>query len=220
MLDLQKVMQNQFDNMQTENLYRVNISGDKLWDIYIENMNNFTFRDTNSGYYTCNVCKNFFRRYANVVSINSDLSITTIFGATSEIDNEYSKAFEVLDKHLKSIEIASPFMESFEELKTLPYESCKRSNSYFRLGFLSNTKVYSKEEALKFGKVEPNKLYEFNHFSLSLNKDHVLFGKSIESYVGEIKAVKDVLKRGLEISVDTLETVIDLIEEEILKALK
>lgn len=218
MKHLQNVMQNQFDNMQVGKLFRVNISGETLWDIYLKNMNNFTFRDPNSGYYTCNICKNFFRRYANVVSINSDYSITTIFGATSEIDTEYTKAFEVLDELIKKATIDSVFVESFEELKKLPYESCKKSNTSFRLGFLLTTKIYSKEEADKYGVVQPNKLYEFNHFSLSLRKEHITFDKSVENFNGIAKSNKEVLKRGLdEVETSTLETVIELIEEDIIK---
>lgn len=132
-----------------------------------------------------------------------------------DVDNEYAESLQALATAIKKSVITNIFKETFAELKTLPYESCKKTNTVFKLGVGSNVKRYTKEESEKFGVVKPDELITFDHFHLSLDKDFVDFsGVSVETIMGAYRDAKEVFQRAMEtISVDTLELVKDLIKQ-------
>src|ERR1019366_1992581 len=75
---------------KTGKLFRVNLTGDEIWHLYIDSFSkeeNPIFRDPNSTSKTCNLCKNFVRRYGNIVSIDKNYKITSIFDFAC--DEEY-----------------------------------------------------------------------------------------------------------------------------------
>src|ERR1035437_6063033 len=103
-------------------LFRIAFSGDEIWNIYL---NSFTkeenpiFRDPNSTSKSCNLCKNFIRRYGNIVSIDEEYKITSIFDFIS--NNEYSTALTNIMKVIKKSKISEVFFETFTDLNELPY---------------------------------------------------------------------------------------------------
>jgi hypothetical protein len=218
MKELSKKMQEQFIKMMaTGKLFRVKID-ESLWQLYLssfESKYNGIFRDPNSSDHNCNHCHNFVRRYGNVVAIDSNNKLMSIFDVELEEGTEYYKPMKALSSCIQSSMIENVFFETFNELNSLPYESCSRKNDAFQLGVAKNHKIYSKEEVEKFGHVEEGKTYTFNHFNLSLNKEFVDFSNaSIESIMGHFRDAKNVFKRALdEISLDTLELVRDLINQ-------
>lgn len=214
MKEFRKLIQQQFNKMcKTGKLFRSNITGTQLWEIYLKNTEKSVFRDPNSTSFNCNNCNNFIRRYGNVVSIDENYNIISMFDV--DIDGEYSIAAKELSKALKSSTISEVFFETFEELNKLPYESCKKTNNTFKLGIFENYKQYTKDEVEKYGNVEEGKVYTFNHFGLDLPKEFVdQSGKSIESIMGEFRSSKEVFQRAMEeISLDTLILVKDLINQ-------
>ncbi len=214
MKEFRKLIQQQFNKMcKTGKLFRSSITGAQLWEIYLKNTEKSVFRDPNSTSFNCNNCNNFIRRYGNVVSIDENYNIISIFDI--DIDGEYSIAAKELSKALKSSTISEVFFETFEELNKLPYESCKKTNNTFKLGIFENYKQYTKDEAQKYGNVEEGKVYTFNHFGLDLPKEFVdQSGKSVESIMGEFRDAKNVFQRAMEeISLDTLILVKDLINQ-------
>src|ERR1035437_4124677 len=214
-IGLNKKIQKQFNEMcSSGKLFRVKLTGQEIWDMYIKSFStedNPTFRDPESSTKNCNLCKSFIRRYGNIVSVDKNFNITTMFDVS--IKGEYENTAKILTKAIKSSEIVDVFFETFDELNSLPYESCKKSNTIFRLGTNKNHKRYTKEEAEKFGVVKPNETKSFNHFHLDLSKDFVdITGSSRESIMGDFRSSKDVFKRAMEeISLDTLMLVKDLI---------
>ena len=64
---LNKKIQSQFDTMcQTGKLFRVEMSGQQVWDLYLSSFkkeNDPIFIDPESSVHNCNHCKNFIRRY-------------------------------------------------------------------------------------------------------------------------------------------------------------
>jgi len=66
---LNKKIQSQFDIMcQTGKLFRVEMSGQQIWDLYLSSFkkeNDPIFRDPKSSTHNCNHCKNFIRRYVS-----------------------------------------------------------------------------------------------------------------------------------------------------------
>lgn len=212
-----KAIQFQLDAMQkTGKLFRVELTGQQIWDLYIGSFspeNNPKFRDPASTSKNCNHCKNFIRRYGNIVAVNENFEIISIFDV--EADEEYRNTAEVLSKAIKSSKITEVFFETFAELNKLPYESCKKSNQHFQLGVQKNTKQYTQEEAEKYGVVKPEEIRTFHHLHLFLHKEFVdMSGSSIEAIMGNYRDAKNVFQRAMEtISLDTLQLVKDLIKQ-------
>lgn len=210
-----KKLQERFKKMcATGKLFRVKLTGDEIWKLYLDSFNeenNPIFRDPASTSKNCNHCKNFIRRYGNIVAIDEDYKIMTMFDV--DTTGEYEETVKVLTKAITKATIAEVFFETFDELNKLPYESCTKRNEVFQLGTVKNIKRYTKEEAEKYGVVKANEVRTFDHLNLSVIKTFVdTSGKSVQAIMGEYRDAKEVFKRGMdEISLDTLMLVKDLI---------
>jgi len=217
MKNFQKLMQNKFaEMMQTGKLFRVQLTGNEIWEMYINAFpaeQNPVFRAPDSSVHNCNHCKNFIRRYGNIVAIDANYNVVTMFDV--DADSEYLQSAKAISNAVKESKIAEVFFETFTELNKLPYESCSKSNAAFQLGTISNTKRYTKEEAEKYGVVKADEIRTFNHLALSLDKQFVDFsGNSVESIMGGFRDAKNVFQRAMEtISLDTLNLVKDLINQ-------
>ena len=215
MQEIVKAIQSQFDIMcQTGKLFRVELTGQEIWDLYLKSFkkeNDPMFRDPESSTHNCNHCNNFIRRYGNIVAIDKNYKLITMFDI--DADEEYTDSMKAISKAILKSKVKDVFFETFIELNKLPYESCSKNNSIFKLGIDKNIKRYTKEEAEKFGVVKPNETRTFHHFHLSLPKEYVdQTGKSIESIMGEFRDAKNVFQRAMEeIPLDTLYLVKDLI---------
>lgn len=95
--------------MANKMLFRVDCDPEDLWQLYMDSLPeriNPIFRERKV--HDCNSCHNFFRRAANVVTIDEDTyELTTLFGCTPHKD--YEGVFETLDEFIKSHEIADVF---------------------------------------------------------------------------------------------------------------
>lgn len=210
-----KKIQAQFSKMcATGKLFRVDLSGQQVWDLYLKSFDNDpTFRDPNSSTHACNTCNNFIRRYGNIVSIDENYKTMTIFDVDAE--DEFIPVAKALSEALKKATITEVFFETFEELNKLPYEKCTKKSPLFQLGVDKNNKRYTKEEVEKFGVVNADDVYTFNHMHLFLPNTFVdKTGESVESIMGEYRDAKNVFQRAMEtISLDTLNLVKDLINQ-------
>lgn len=210
----QKIQQ-QFEKMQQFKLFRLNVAGQQIWDMYLLGFTpeqNPIFRDPESSTMNCNNDKHFIRRYGNIVAIDNTLNIVSMF----DIDVKgtvYEDAIKAIQEYIKTAKIENVFFETFEELTSLPYESCKRNNERFQLGHVKTLKKYTQEEVNKFGVVNTNDIYEFHHFHTFLDKRFVDFsGKSVDAVMGNYKDSKNVFQRAMqEIPLNTLMLVRDLI---------
>lgn len=217
MKNFSQTIQTQFDKMcQTGKLFRSSLTGNQIWDIYINSFPkemNPVFRDPESTTHNCNHCKNFIRRYGNIVAVDENYNIITMFDV--DADGEYKESSLALTKAIKSAGISEVFFETFNELNSLPYESCNKNMSDFKLGVANNVKRYTKEEAEKFGVVKPDEIRKFYHFHLFLPKEYVnMSGKSIEAIMAEYRDAKNVFQRAMkEIPLETLYLVKDLITQ-------
>ena len=209
-------MQVQFDVIQrTGQLFRSSVSGKKIWEKYLESFNDDPiFRDPASSIHNCNHCNNFIRRYGNIIAIDDNNNVITLFDFIPGTE-EYQSTAVKLSKLLREAPIQDVFFETFEELKALPYESCKKDQATYKLGIDKNVKRYTQAEAEQYGVVTANQVYTFEHMSLYLDKDFVKRNKgSIESIQADYRDAKNVFKRGMdEISVDTLYLIKDLINQ-------
>lgn len=209
-------IQKQFAIMcKTGKLFRSSVTGIEVWNLYLSSFKDAKiFRDPESSEHNCNNCNNFIRRYGNIVSINNNGNIESIF---SNIDNvgEYTDSAKACVMVLETSSIVNVFFETFNELKNLPYESCNKSQELFQLGVVKNLKKYTKEEADKFGVVNSTDVYEFNHLNIKLPKEFVdNTTKSIEAIMAHYRDKYQVFKRCMEeIPLDTLNLVKDLINQ-------
>ena len=217
MKNFQKLMQNKFaEMMQTGKLFRVQLTGNEIWEMYINafpDEQNPVFRAPDSSIHNCNHCKNFIRRYGNIVAIDANYNVVSMFDV--DADSEYLQSAKAISNAVKESKVVEVFFETFAELNKLPYESCSKSNAVFQLGTISNTKRYTKEEAERYGVVRADEIRTFNHLALSLDKQFVDFsGNSVESIMGGFRDAKNVFQRAMEtISLDTLNLVKDLINQ-------
>lgn len=211
-------MQEQFDKMcQTGMLFRANVAGDTLWDIYLKSFSpedNPKFRDPQSSTHNCKLCNNFIRRYGSIVSIDSDGNLMTLFDF--EVDGEYGNVAVQLSKFIRSAQIHNVFFESYAELNALNYEKCNIKNPVFKLGLAKNAKVYTEAEALQYGVVEAGKTYVFNHMNLEIptafiHKDaKVTLPTLLSGYRDKI----NVFKRSMEeLTVESMVIARDLIKQ-------
>lgn len=217
MKEFNKKVQAKFAEMsQTGKLFRVALTGQEIWELYLKSFskeNDPVFRDPNSTVHNCNHCKNFIRRYGNIVAISESFSIVSMFDFIT--DGEFENTTKALSKAIKASKITEIFLETFNELNSLPYESCSKTSKVFQLGVSNNVKKYTKEEAAKFGVVKPDEIRTFNHIHLFLDKAFVdTSGNSVESLMGNYRDAKNVFQRAMEsISLDTLRLVKDLINQ-------
>lgn len=205
----------QFDGMcKTGMLFRADVSGNELWELYLSSFKDEQiFRDPESSVHNCNCCKNFIRRYGNIVSINDEGSIESIFSNISNA-GEYQEPAKNLNDLIKSKQITGVFIESYKDLnESLNYESCKKNQKKYKLGVQANFKKYTQDEVDKFGVVSTEKVYEFNHFCVDLPKQFVNFSiNSIDQINAKHADKYYVFKRAMEeIHMDTLSLVKDLI---------
>ena len=210
----QKIQQ-QFDKMQQFKLFRLNLTGQQIWDMYLFGFSpeqNPIFRDPESSTMNCNNDKHFVRRYGNIVAIDDNLNIISLWDIDVE-GTDYVDTIKTLREYIATAKIQEVFFETFDELNSLPYESCKKGQDKFRLGHIKTLKKYTQDEADKFGKVNTQDIYEFNHFHVWVNKNFVdISGKSVEAVMGQYRDAKNVFQRAIqEIPLDTLELVKDLI---------
>lgn len=207
----------QFVNMcKTGKLFRVDITGQSLWDTYLASFKDEKiFRDPESSEHNCNCCKNFVRRYGNIVSINSEGNLESIFSNIGDV-GEYTTSVQTINVLIKTKKIINVFFETYNELNiNLNYEACNKTQPSYKLGIESNFKKYNKEEVDKFGVVNITDVYTFNHFCIDLPKQFVDFsGKSIEAIMAHYRDKYSVFKRTMEeIPLDTLNLVKDLINQ-------
>lgn len=217
MKKLTQKIQKQFDKMcATGNLFKVELLGRDVWNLYLKSFSKEDdpmFRDPDSTIHDCNHCNNFIRRYGNIVAINGDNKIISMFDI--ETTEEYTNSIQSISKAVRNSKIQDVFIETYSSLNSLPYEVCKKDNSLFRLGTDKNVKRYTKAEAELYGVVKPNELRTFNHFYLDLPTAFVdKTGTSEATIIANHRDNFNVFLRTMEeIPVETYALVSDLIKQ-------
>lgn len=197
-------------------LYRVNVTGEQLWNAYISGFENDpVFRDPNSSVHNCNDCRHFIHRYANLVVLK-DFEFKSIFDfPIPEVEKEeYDKSITAMLNLVKDAQIVSQFCMSADDLARYSYTKCPTKN-HSHLGICKSVKRYTKEEAEKYGVVKPNEVVTFNHFYLELPNNVFTFthDTSVSLTAKSIADKESLVKTMEEFSTDTIITVIELIEQ-------
>lgn len=119
-------------------LVTVNMSGDDLWDLYLNSFpegTNLMFRERRE--YDCNCCKNFIRRAGNVVALKADGTYMTLWDIT--VGGYYQPVTEALDKAVKAASVKSVFLTTEPHAGSKPTTEFKTGHtwSHFYLKFPS-----------------------------------------------------------------------------------
>lgn len=210
-----EMLQAQFDRLcERGHLFRSEVTGRQLWKAYMDGFGEDPiFRSPTSSQHNCNTCRNFIERYGNIVALDDELRIMTMWDG--DVTDEYRESFRLMDDLLKGSQIAGAFVETFDYLNAAPYEKSNKNAADFALGVASNVKQYTEQEAKQFGVVEAGRVYTFNHLMVRLPRAFVAFDhESVDAITAKKREDKVQLERGLkEIDVDTLLLVQDLIKQ-------
>ena len=134
--------------------------------------------------YNCNCCKSFLRQFSGIVFIKDGYNVESIWDIDlQKVDNEYYSSINALKEYINSLPITNVF--------------------------LSSTKKFGTNQ--NFDKIK-NIIWE--HFSISASDIKIVEEDDIASKQSEYRSTKEVFKRALEeLSVDSINTVLDLIAQ-------
>lgn len=196
-----------------QQLFRVNISGEKLWEIYMNNFLEHPVWRVNS-VHQCIADESFFKTYANIVAIING-KIVSMFDF--EAIGEYNQSIKAVSEAIQNSEVNSVFVIFYDDLtqlgNALERSKLNRNQSEYRLGNEKTLKQYlTQQEAL--GK-EIGKVYTYDHFNVMLPKRFVNFTtQSSASILGDLNTTRQLFEKGLNIPLETLEVIRDLIIED------
>lgn len=175
----------QFATMSNQQLFRVDINKDVLWNLYIS-----AFPDgTNPIYkerteHDCNCCKQFVRAVGDVVAIKEGKLVSIWDGKTGDVN--YQIVSDALANYVKSAAVKDVFLH---------YEATAGTNKSFH--------------SLVDGKVG-----EWDHFFVNIPAKFVKKNADIASALSVIRSTHDVFLRALkEIDQESIDTVLELISQ-------
>lgn len=112
-LDSRQAIQNDFEAglKEHKNIFTTDATG--LWEMYLS-----TFRVGNGQrqYYTCNACRDFIQKYGNLVFIDENGAVKSIFWDQFHALPEYKKAFRKLSYRLSLAKVTGVFYSSEKTL--------------------------------------------------------------------------------------------------------
>jgi hypothetical protein len=179
----------QFHRMSGHTLYKVDISKDAMWEVYLASFpegTNPIYRERTV--HDCQCCKHFIRRMGNVICYIDGVR-HSIWDATpfmGDVDPAFVAVAYEMSTLLDDLPIREPFYH---------YEQ--------QVG------VYENHGQDADGEVET-----WNHFQVCLPASAVMDKDDIATKVGKLRSTKDVFKRSLEdIDDESIETVLDLVAQ-------
>ncbi len=178
-----KAVNKRIQSMEIHTLFKVDISGDELWEEYLKAFPKGAdplFRKRTE--HDCSCCKNFIRNYGNVVEI---------------IDNEVRTIWELSDDGLSHYKAVADKLNQI--IKARPIVSL----------FVTSEKRYGAEKT--YEKPIVGSIITWNHFWVDVHPRHVSVNPA--RLIGELDAGIGVFSRGLRtLSREAIVDVIALIE--------
>lgn len=170
-------------------LFVVDIDKDLLWNTYLDSFppgTNEVYRERR--YMDCSCCRHFVKQFGNVVAIKNN-KIVTIWDFDPK-DDTYSPVVSTLSELIASAQVTDVFVTNESEHGTSESREMRENGN----------------------------VHTWNHFSVDLPKRFLNnSGKSVNEAMSDRRAIKSVFQRSLEeISRESIETVLDMIEEKTL----
>ncbi len=177
-------LQEHFDAMAANNtLFSVSVDKDEMWNTYLDSFP----PGTNLIYrtrreYDCSCCRQFIRTVGNVVVIKNN-QLTTIWDLELG-DDTYQVVADAMAAFIKSRSVTDIYYHDQEKIGT----------------------------EYNFERYEDGTLIKWDHFQVMLPRAFVKKKDQIPTEQGNFRDIRNVFKRSLEeISVDSIETVLELI---------
>lgn len=165
-------------------LFEVDLDKDVLWNLYLDSFpegTNPICRERRE--YDCSCCRQFIKSIGNAVTIKNGI-VTTIWDFRMD-DLVFQPVLDALSAYVKSRMVSDVYISQFK-----------------KIGCLEN-----------YEQTENGQVKTWTHFYLELPDKFVITPRvSIGEYKGSKRDIRNVFKRSLdEITVDSLETVLELI---------
>ena len=174
------------EELYDEDLFKLNVDNNLLFDKYLNSFKNEQLHKTNK-FHDCSACRKFFKKAGNICTIkkiNNKYKIITLFDYTSL--PEYNDTLKILAEYLHE---EGRINEAFLSSKN-------------RIGIDKNYEELN-------GNIIPH-----NHLYIDLSSNQVKEGKQLNKLLSEYKVNKELLEASIkELSLDSINTVINLIEE-------
>lgn len=177
---------NHFNHMtkDVDYLFEVDVDKDELWNLYLDSFpsgTNEIYRKRRE--YDCSCCRQFIRQIGNVVTIKNN-TVETIWDLDIN-DGKFSVVAKAMSNYIHNHIVTNVFLSNFKKIGT----------------------EYNYEQ------YEDGTLKKWEHFQIVLNDKFVNnTSRSIGDIQGDYRDTRNVFKRSLdEISMDALDTVIELI---------
>ena len=213
-LQFKKAVAKQFKKMsEGSKLFRVQIDKDLLWNTYLNSFppgTNPIFRERTEN--DCSCCRHFIRNVGDVVSINKENKLISIWDIdTYEDSNISSFSKDGLSKHNVPIISNDDYSKYSIVAKAL---SKFVKSSMIENVFLHSEKTAGVDKTFEELVGDESKVKTWNHLFVNIPNEYVVKGVDIGSKLSETHALHDVLLRSLkEIDKDSIETVIELINQ-------
>jgi len=167
-------------------LFTTDIDKDELWDIYLDSFPkgmNEIFRERRE--FDCSCCRHFIKSFGNVVTIQGNKLVSIWDFITN--DTKYQPVIDALSYYIKSKSVKDVFVTKESAFGT----------------------DYNYEQR------EDKSAHKWDHFRIELPKIFVTTSDlSTADIKGKLRDIRNVFKRSLEeISVDAIETVLELIAQ-------
>lgn len=108
---IKKKVQDRFDYLRLLGLYQVELESDELFNTYLE-----AFPEDQRQEHNCNCCKSFLRNYGNIVTIDDNNEILTLWDFETEAPYNYAPA--ALAKVVRDAGVDRAFLTKVKELGT------------------------------------------------------------------------------------------------------
>lgn len=136
--ELNKSLIKNFNKLQNDNLYQVEVDRDKIFQIYLDG-----FDDEYRQEHNCNCCKSFLRQYGGIVSIVNN-QVVSIWD-NLDVPEIYSKSIENLKNYIHSLPISSVFYNTEVNCGTEKSLDRKRNLVWKHFYVKLNTKFVTKD---------------------------------------------------------------------------
>lgn len=205
-----------FDLMQQGKLFLVDLSGIDVSKTYLESFkpeDDPIWRDPNSSTHNCRNDLRFLERYAGIVSLDADLNLHSIFDIEIEESSKYYEPIRALSRLVKSRPIQSVFKESYEYLNSTNYGKVSTKNPTQRIGNEYTKVMYTEKNPDPFGVIPVGEVHTYHHFHLDLSNNHIV---DYANTINNINTDYQLIQKSLGISLGTIDTILDWIDEDIL----
>lgn len=151
--DLSNAVRDQFQTMKGNGLYEVEMDRDEMWGVYLAAFPDGTdpmFRERTE--HDCSCCRHFIRDAANIITINEDLSVNTIWDV--EVAYPYDTVAKAMADHVRAKIVENVFLHPERAIGTpVNYELIDgKSHAWHHFSLELPAAAFSREVATQHSK--------------------------------------------------------------------